>query len=152
MMEVGGNVIGKCPKPVVPAKITIGETYPWFPVAPGKLAEPWGITGELLFANEFVTVLRTAPREIIVARDLYSLRSVSKYVGVSDPEISFVTGSHPFQPNCGGGCTVVLLSCHSSGETNGGSATKHYTINNALPAVLKVRYIEVINSSDFGCN
>jgi hypothetical protein len=151
MMEVGGNELGKCPPPVVPATIVLEKDYPWFPVVVGKLAEPWGITGELLFANEFVTVLRTAPREIVVARDLWSLRGVGRYTNVDEPEIYFHKGDLPWTKSCGGGCTIIKFFCprpFNPDLPSFVSATPHYRSNNVLPSVLWVRYKEEINLSD----
>lgn len=126
------------PAPVTPASITPGKTYPWFPVAPGKLAQPYGVTGELLYADAFVTVIRSGPQEIVVASDNYSLRGAWKVTGVTDAKVTVNNGR-----------TLVRLSCN--GTELGGTSVRHYNTATINPASLSVTYDAGMNVSEFDC-
>ena len=138
MMDSETKEIGKCPPPVTPTKIVIGESYPWFPVAPGKLAEPWGITGELLYANDFVTLLKITPSEIVIVSDLFSIRGLTRIIGATSAEVENNKSS-----------TFVKFYCN--GEKKSGVFVKHYNNSNIVPASLWVLYKEEISEIEINC-
>jgi hypothetical protein len=138
MMDSETKEIGKCPPPVTPTKIIIGESYPWFPVAPGKLAEPWGITGELLYANDFVTLLKITPSEIVIVSDRFSIRGLTRIIGATSAEVD-TTQTYTF----------VKFLCKGVVKTN--NLVKHYNYSNIVPDSLLVLYKEEISEIEINC-
>jgi hypothetical protein len=97
------------------------------------LAEPYGVTGELLYANEFVTVIRTSPLEIVVVADRFSLRTAWTVIGVTDAKITFHNGQ-----------TGIQLFCNSIELA--GTMVRGYNNTSINPASLSVRYEEMLVS------
>jgi hypothetical protein len=95
------------------------------------------VTGELLFANEFVTVIRTSPVEIVVASDRFSLRGAWRVIGVTDAKIAIVNGQ-----------TSIRLFCDSTELA--GTTVRGYNNTSINPASLSVRY-EEMNVSEVEC-
>ncbi len=137
-MEVGGNQIGKCPPPVIPSKIIPGQTYPWFPVEIGKLAEPWGYTGELWFADEFISIVKTEQHGGVIAMDSFSQRSI-RYLTGFDVVKGYIDGAY----------TMVDFYCN--GEIVYSTNARRYKREAIIPASVSVLYRSSVGQSDTGC-
>lgn len=138
MMDSQTKEMGKCPPPVTPSKIILGESYPWFPVAQGKLAEPWGVAGELLYADDFVTLLKISSSEIVMVSDHFSIRGLMRVIGATSAEVE-TTKNYTF----------VIFFCNGEAQTN--KLVKHYNNSNIVPASLWVQYKEEINEIETNC-
>lgn len=138
MMDSQTKEMGKCPPPVTPSKIILGESYPWFPVAQGKLAEPWGVAGELLYADDFVTLLKISSSEIVMVSDHFSIRGLMRVIGATSAEVE-TTKNYTF----------VKFLCNGVAKTN--KLVKHYNNSNIVPASLWVQYKEEINEFEIKC-
>ena len=130
--------IEKSAKPVKIINPKPGEKYPWFFVPSGQLAEAWGFTGSVLYANEVVSVISTGPNEAVVAVDSFSFRFATRYIGFDNFSFERV-----------GMYTYISFFC--GGDQTGGAIARAYNVSNTKPGALEVTYYKEVQTRNVGC-
>jgi hypothetical protein len=122
--------------PITPSATPVpGGKYPWFFVPPGQLASVWGITGPVIYAGDFVSVISTGPAEAVVAVDSFSFRFATRFIGFDDVKI---TEQYNY--------TYVSFYC--GGTEVSGATIGSYNISNTKPGALEITYYKEIRTID----